>query len=349
MDLAFELERLEAGGDRLEVEGRWSGVRGLRFVRPVLVVRDDGRERRLLAVLDHGPWEAADGEPWAAAFPWDRPEPPDPSSAWLVVASDVLVPLAGEGRAASRARDGVEWPPDEGEAGRRGPAPAPAGGSGAREGAAAPRGHGPDPARTLEERLVEHRQAAERAAERAVEMERRLEALRKDALVAVAEARAERDEAVRAKEAAERARDEALHARDDALRQRDRALSERDAARAERDRAARRAGQAAAEHDAALRALAAAHGDPGSAQPAQPAPVLPIEPDASVAGAPLVEEPPSADVPTGMVPAATPRRPSTASGRTRRRELTFRIVRLAVLAAVLVVATVIALLIAGAL
>ena len=35
----FELDRFQwAGEDRLEVEGRWFGVRGRRFVRPVLTV-----------------------------------------------------------------------------------------------------------------------------------------------------------------------------------------------------------------------------------------------------------------------------------------------------------------------
>src|SRR5438067_1435075 len=36
--VTFELDRLELDGARLIVGGRWRGVRGLRFVRPTLVV-----------------------------------------------------------------------------------------------------------------------------------------------------------------------------------------------------------------------------------------------------------------------------------------------------------------------
>src|SRR3712207_382041 len=69
---AFELERFRwSEPDRLEVQGRWFGVRGRRFVRPVLTVQVSGRRRRLLAVLDHKPWTAEEGEPWVAAFPWE--------------------------------------------------------------------------------------------------------------------------------------------------------------------------------------------------------------------------------------------------------------------------------------
>ena len=69
---AFELERFRwSDPERLEVQGRWFGVRGRRFVRPVLTVAVDGRRRRLLAVLEHKPWSADEGEPWVAAFPWE--------------------------------------------------------------------------------------------------------------------------------------------------------------------------------------------------------------------------------------------------------------------------------------
>jgi hypothetical protein len=70
----FELDRFQwAGDDRLEVEGRWFGVRGRRFVRPVLTVQVAGGRRRLLAVLDHKPWAADEGAAWIAAFPWEGP------------------------------------------------------------------------------------------------------------------------------------------------------------------------------------------------------------------------------------------------------------------------------------
>ena len=68
----FELDRFQwSGDDRLEVEGRWFGVRGRRFVRPVLTLRVAGGRRRLLAVLEHKPWAADEGAAWIAAFPWE--------------------------------------------------------------------------------------------------------------------------------------------------------------------------------------------------------------------------------------------------------------------------------------
>ena len=70
----FELDRFQwSGDDRLEVEGRWFGVRGRRFVRPVLTVQVAGGRRRLLALLEHKPWTADEGATWIAAFPWDGP------------------------------------------------------------------------------------------------------------------------------------------------------------------------------------------------------------------------------------------------------------------------------------
>src|SRR4051812_28240287 len=67
----FELERFEwTAPDRIEVAGRWSGLRAHRFIRPTLVLDGPGGSTRLLALLEHKPWEAADGETWIAAFPW---------------------------------------------------------------------------------------------------------------------------------------------------------------------------------------------------------------------------------------------------------------------------------------
>jgi hypothetical protein len=67
----FVVERFGAAGDRLEVAGHWHGLRGRRFVRPVLWLHRGETRRRLVAVLDHKPWAADDGEPWFAAFAWD--------------------------------------------------------------------------------------------------------------------------------------------------------------------------------------------------------------------------------------------------------------------------------------
>src|SRR5436305_13592894 len=68
----FDVERFGwTAPDRLEVAGRWSGVRGLRFMRPTLDVPGDGARRRLLAVLYHKPSPPVDRQQWVAAFPWE--------------------------------------------------------------------------------------------------------------------------------------------------------------------------------------------------------------------------------------------------------------------------------------
>jgi hypothetical protein len=85
----FDLERLEAGGGELVLSGRWSGVRGMRFVRPTLTVGT----RRLLATLEHKPWAPDADGPWLAAFPWSGDEV-DAAECWLDVAPGILVPLA---------------------------------------------------------------------------------------------------------------------------------------------------------------------------------------------------------------------------------------------------------------
>src|SRR3954467_15822652 len=68
-ELGFELESFEwTTAHRLELTGRWFGVRGRRFMRPVVNLRVDGRRKLMIAVLDHKPW-AADAEgTWIAAF-----------------------------------------------------------------------------------------------------------------------------------------------------------------------------------------------------------------------------------------------------------------------------------------
>ena len=92
--VTFEVERFEwVDGHRLEVIGRWYGLRGHRFVRPVLVVQAaDSEQRRLLAVLDHKPWAAEDGDEWIAAFPWEG-EPLELTAAELAVAPSLAVDL----------------------------------------------------------------------------------------------------------------------------------------------------------------------------------------------------------------------------------------------------------------
>jgi hypothetical protein len=90
----FELDQFEQSGGRLRVLGRWSDVRGMRFMRPTLTVGD----RRVLAVLDHKPWMPEEGEPWIAEFPWDGDVAEiDPALAELAVAPSVAVSLAAPG------------------------------------------------------------------------------------------------------------------------------------------------------------------------------------------------------------------------------------------------------------
>jgi predicted nucleic acid-binding Zn-ribbon protein len=67
-DISFELDRFEwATPDRLEVAGRWHGVRR-RLARPTLVVEVNGKPRRLQALPQSGSVTPSD---WHAAFPWE--------------------------------------------------------------------------------------------------------------------------------------------------------------------------------------------------------------------------------------------------------------------------------------
>ena len=104
----FELDRFQwAGDDRLEVEGRWFGVRGRRFVRPVLTVQVAGGRRRLLAVLDHKPWAADEGAAWIAAFPWEGPRDDVGDAELEVGALTVDLPPPG----GKRSRRATRWAP----------------------------------------------------------------------------------------------------------------------------------------------------------------------------------------------------------------------------------------------
>jgi hypothetical protein len=93
----FALDRFAAEGGRLVVEGRWYGVAGRRFVRPVLQLEG---QRRLIAVLDHKPWPADEGVTWVAAFVHKG----DAGPARLQVSPDIAIelpkpgPRAGDGK-----------------------------------------------------------------------------------------------------------------------------------------------------------------------------------------------------------------------------------------------------------
>src|SRR3954471_24315974 len=92
--VTFEVERFEwVDGGRLEVTGRWDGLRGHRFLRRVLGGRAAADQQRgLRAVLDHKPWAAENGDEWIAAFPWEG-EPLELTSAELAVAPSLAVDL----------------------------------------------------------------------------------------------------------------------------------------------------------------------------------------------------------------------------------------------------------------
>jgi len=122
-EVAFEVDRFEwTAPDTLEVHGRWYGLRGHRFLRPTLDVQAGGQRRRMLAVLEHKPWAAEDGEEWIAAFLWTGPQA-RLEDAELTVSPDLAVQLplldgsvedadeadapAGERRPARRPRTAV--------------------------------------------------------------------------------------------------------------------------------------------------------------------------------------------------------------------------------------------------
>jgi hypothetical protein len=89
---AFMVERFEPDGERLEVTGHWRGLRGRRFVRPVLWLYRGEDRQRLVAVLDHKPWAAGEGDQWIAAFPW-RGGKLDAERAELEVGRELVVEL----------------------------------------------------------------------------------------------------------------------------------------------------------------------------------------------------------------------------------------------------------------
>jgi len=123
----FQLERFQwSGPDRLEVEGRWFGVRGRRFIRPVLTVQFEGRRRRLLAMLEHKPWQADENESWIAAFPWDGPTDGVSKAELEVGALTVDLPPPGGSRRGRRRPEPAKVPPAAAAAAKAPPAEAPA-------------------------------------------------------------------------------------------------------------------------------------------------------------------------------------------------------------------------------
>jgi hypothetical protein len=240
--VGFEVERFEwKSPERLELVGRWSGLRGHRFLRPTLDIEVDGERRRMLADLEHKPWAPEEGQDWIAAFTW-RGEPGHFDEAELTVSPELAVQL-----------------PAPGGSGAKGTAKA-TGSSAVRLPVRRPRTavlEGELAAALAEvERLGEeleraratHSEAGKELRERLRgehtrirDLEAELEQAREEAREQLATA-----EAAAAKEAA-RLREE-----------RDSAVAERDAATTERDAARAAAEEARAERDDALRNLRAA-------------------------------------------------------------------------------------------
>ena len=259
--MTFEVERFGwVADDRLEITGRWSGLRGHRFLRPTLDIQVDGRHRRLLALLEHKPWAADDGDEWIAAFPWQG-EPLQADSAELALGPDLAVelPLPSGGRAAPT--DDPSRPSAELLAAGRPRAEIELELSAARE-------EGERLARELERLRTTHAARVEELQQRlggereaVTEVKAELEAARKVAAAAEADnaerlsdLSKERDAAVAASSAAlaetkriESERDAALRGRAAVEQERDAAVRARDSARQERNAWMSRARTALAE------------------------------------------------------------------------------------------------------
>ncbi|MFZ1996610.1 MAG: hypothetical protein WAU75_21030, partial [Solirubrobacteraceae bacterium] len=99
------MERIDASAPgRVEVAGRWFGVRGRRFVRPSLTLSQKGAEVRALADLEHKPWAAEDGEVWMAAFSLDKGLD-GAREIELSVAPDIVVELRPKGKKLAKPGD----------------------------------------------------------------------------------------------------------------------------------------------------------------------------------------------------------------------------------------------------
>jgi hypothetical protein len=263
--VAFQLAGFEVVGDCLQVQGRWFGVRGRRFMRPALTAVVDGKQVRMLADLVDKPWPAEDGELWKAAFPY-AVERAQLRETELTVAPDVTVTLPAPRRPAAA--------PRKRSSSRRSDPPRRAGG---RRGSGEPSnddqasdrldrsrpgsrpsksGRGDRDADGLMRELSELRQAHGQLRYRLdrLEAEKAQTARRLDELTHVLrEATRERDEATAARDriAAEldmvqREASEVVAERDVARLQRDQATGDRDAADRARDLALR-ASEAASE------------------------------------------------------------------------------------------------------
>ena len=229
----FELDRFElVEGQRYEVEGRWSGVRGRVFIRPELTLSDGNQRRRLLADLAQKPWQAADGDPWAVVFPCAG-HAIAAIDAELTVAPDITVAVK-RGRT-RRTRAGQRGAP------RTSLSQPQAAGKPRAE--AEPKTDAGGKRRGLGVQLAETRSQLEQVRNEQQQLYDRLDA----AMRRSEEARAAREDATQLREqlAAER---------DDAIRARDEAIAELGQARSDLERARETLQATVAERDSAIRA-----------------------------------------------------------------------------------------------
>lgn len=261
--VAFQLDRFEQmGDDRLEVAGRWYGVRGLRFVRPALTVQTKDGERNLLALLEHKPWAAEEGESWVAAFPWEG-DSPDPEQTELAVAPSVVVALvekeqkSGTRRSAGGRRTSSERLAEAEQRGRRLESEV-AWLREEREALLADKKRVKElqdaltEAQETAEALTHERDAASRERDQALSQRQAAVQAAEAARRELVEAQDERDQALAARESALAEFEQSVRDCSEAMRERDRARAERDEVAAERDEAVDASRRALAERDAAL-------------------------------------------------------------------------------------------------
>ncbi len=309
--VTFEVERFGwVADDRIELAGRWFGLRGHRFLRPTLDVEVDGHHRRLLALLEHKPWAADDGDEWVAAFNWQG-EPVHLPGAELAVGPDLTVEL-----------------------------PAPAGGRSPSPKRPAPQAHDLLPAgrprADIELDLATARDEAERVAgelerqrathaARTEELQRRLSA-EHEAVASLKEELAAARAAASALESESASRIEQLSAeRDAAVAANSAALAETKRIESERDAALRGRAAVEQERDAAVRARDSARQERNAwmsrarvalAEQSKPATGTVRRRPAASARPPQAEPVPEEGPAGPAVPAADPPRPRAA--RTRR-------------------------------
>lgn len=232
----FQLDRFQhLDGERLEVSGRWFGIRGRRFVRPTLTLVAGGERVRALAELEHKPWAADDGEDWEAAFIWDGEK--EIEDAELAVAPDLAVRLPRPGAKIDRSERLVTYGAAERRDGKRPQVARPARPRAGRSATPAQRERRPSAReRERERELQQLREELDRAQAQLREVAAEHEGQARE-LERLTQLESDLREAVAAADAARHSEQHVVAERDAAAAQRDAAFAERDRLRLERDRA----------------------------------------------------------------------------------------------------------------